>query len=211
MMRLLAYFFLLVGFVLIIQVVWPVLSFKLWEITLAKEDVFLVSPQLGFEEVKGVSVQATKENFPRFVSTLKRQTPVSFEQFSLSIPSLKTNQETVFVDNNDLSLGLIHLPGTALPGEKGNLFISGHSALPILAKGGKAIFSNLQNIKKGDPIQVRVEGSQFVYKVVSIKIVDPKDVSVILPPDEQGRYITLMTCVPPGLNTKRLVVLGKLL
>jgi LPXTG-site transpeptidase (sortase) family protein len=40
--------------------------------------------------------------------------------------------------------------------------------------------------------------------------VDPKDVSVINPPDGSGRYLTLMTCVPPGFNAKRLIVLAKL-
>ena len=34
---------------------------------------------------------------------------------------------------------------------------------------------------------------------------------VLNPPDNKGRYITLMTCYPPGLNFKRLIVLGKMI
>lgn len=206
--KLLAGGFLLLGGYLLLQIAWPLLSFKLWENAFNLNSVSLISPQKG-SEVKGISIQSW-DNFPSFISTLKRLTPAPYEKFKLVITALKVNNE-VLVDSNDLNKGLAHLPGSALPGEKGNAFISGHSALPLnFLPGQKAMFSNLQDLKKGDEIKVVVGGSQFVYKVVNIKIVDPKDLSVILPPDEMGRYISLMTCVPPGLNTKRLVVLGEL-
>ncbi len=117
----------------------------------------------------------------------------------------------MYVDSNDLSQGLILLPGAALPGEKGNVFISGHSALPIFSKNQKALFANLPNVKIGDNITLTALGSKFTYRVTDIKVVAPEDISVINPPDEVGRYISLMTCVPPGFNTKRLVVIGKLI
>ncbi len=127
------------------------------------------------------------------------------------MPSINLRDEIVYVDSNDLTQGLIHLPGAPLPGEKGNVFISGHSALPIFSKVKKALFANLPNAKIGDQLVVTALGTNFVYKVMDIKVVAPEDISVINPPDETGRYITLMTCVPPGFNTKRLVVVGKLI
>ena len=83
--------------------------------------------------------------------------------------------------------------------------------LPNLAsKESKAFFAKLPNVKKGDEVIVDALGQRYVYTVSELKIVDPKDISVIMPPDSTGRYISLMTCVPPGFNTKRLIVIGKL-
>ncbi len=201
--------FLSVGIFALIQVILPVLSFKVLELKLLKSDQILVSP-LNRSEVLGVSIK-NDVDFPYFYSVVERLTPVPYHQFDLSVPSLNLNKITVYVDSNELALGLAHLSGSALPGEKGNVFISGHSAIPLAAKEVKAYFNKLPEVRKDDAIFVTVGGTQYSYKVIDIKVVNPKDTSVIIPPDSQGRYISLMTCVPPGLNTKRLVVIGKLI
>ena len=192
------------------QVILPVASFKMWEIGQKVNSQILISPKKSDSGVLGVSIQS-KNNFPRFVSNLTRETKPSYSQFQLSVPRLKMEEAVVYVDNNDLSKGLSQLPGSALPGEKGNVFISGHSALNNFFPGQNAPFAKLTDLKKGDEILVEAAGARFVYKVVGIKIVDPDDLSVIPAPEGQGRYISLMTCVPPGLNFKRLVVVGKMM
>ena len=106
---------------------------------------------------------------------------------------------------------MIHLPGSALPGEKGNIFISGHSALNRFFSLKNALFANLLDLRKGDEIVVERLGVKYRYEVYELKVVDPGNTSVINAPDSVGRYISLMTCVPPGLNFKRLVVLGKMI
>lgn len=207
--KFLSLLFLSAGLFALIQVILPVVSFKLLELKLLKSDTILVSP-LNKSQVLGVSIKNDLQ-FPAFYSVVQRQTPVSFVRFDLSVPSIDLNKIAVYVDSNDLSMGLIHLSGSALPGEKGNVFISGHSAIPLVAKGVKAYFDKLPEVKRNDAIFISAAGVLYTYKVTDIKVVDPKDTSVILPPDTQGRYVTLMTCVPPGLNTKRLVVIGKLI
>lgn len=207
-----ALLFLSLGIFILMQVALPVLSFTLWTWEQQYSNQELVSPKKPKESILGISVQ-NKNNFPVIVSNLKRQTSPSYSQFLITIPRLKLNQEMVFVDSNDLSLGLVQLPGSALPGEKGNLFISGHSAVSRFLGdlgGQKAPFAKLTDLKPGDEIIVEVLSNKFVYRVSQIKAVDPSDLSVVPPPDELGRYITLMTCVPPGLNFKRLIVLGKI-
>ena len=208
-MRVVSLGFLSIGIFVLIQVILPVVSFQIWTIGQRVNNQILVSPSRSSGRVLGVSVQ-NKDNFPIFVSNLTRNTEPTYSEFQLSIPRLKLDKVPVYVDSNDLSKGLAQLPGSALPGEKGNMFISGHSALNNFFVGQKAIFANLTDFKKGDEILVEAANSKFVYKVVEIKVVDPSDLSVIPAPDEQGRYISLMTCVPPGLNFKRLVVLGKM-
>lgn len=203
--KLISIILILIGTLILLQVSLPLLEFKLKE-GLEYANDSLVSPQQGL--INGVSV-VSENNFPAFVSKVKRDQPTPYSQFLISLPTLDLKEVPVMVDSNDLSQGLVHLPGSSLPGEKGNIFISGHSALPILTIGKKVPFAKLEDLKVGDEVLLQALGTTFNYKIVLTKVVDPKDLSVINPPDEVGRYLTLMTCVPPGLNTKRLVVLAK--
>lgn len=202
--------FLSLGVFILLQIVLPLVSFKIWEIGQKYTSNLLISPQPPKREVLGISIK-NQGNFPSFVSSLKRDTTPNYSEFSLSVPALEIATVPVEVDSNDLSKKLAHLPGSALPGEKGNVFISGHSALSWIFKNQKATFTRLKDLKKGDQILISAGGTNFTYQVVESRIVNPTDLSVVNPKDEGGRYITLMTCVPPGLNTKRLVVLGKMI
>lgn len=210
--KLVSLFFLSAGVFFLMQLILPFLSFQFWNVLQTYSNSLLISPEPQRNSaVLGVSV-SNYNNFPAFVSNLNRPVTPPYSSFKISVPRLNLEDSLVEVESNDLSRGLVHLPGAALPGEKGNVFISGHSALPLFsAFSGRAVFANLTSVKKGDQIIVEAEGTRFIYQVEQIKIVEPKDLSVILPPDNAGRYISLMTCVPPGLNTKRLIVLGKMI
>lgn len=200
--------FLFSGVFILFQVSLPILSFNIWENSLPK-DIALITPFLSKPQVLGISIQ-NQGNFPSIISNSKRAVEPNFSTIKLSIAALNIDEE-VRVDSNDLSIGLVHLPGSALPGERGNVFISGHSSLAVLGKNKKAPFTILNKLKKNDTILISAGEVNFEYKVIDLKVVPPNDLSVINPPDTQGRYITLMTCVPPGLNTKRLIVLGELI
>jgi sortase A len=188
----------------------PFLAYKYWEISAFEQSQLLADPSAKNTDVLGVSIE-NEGNFPKLVSgRAAKEAP--YQSFKLEIPSIKLPETEVRVNSNIFDLYLGHLPGTALPGEKGNVFVTGHSSLTgLLPKGQQvALFVNLPKIKKGDQVIVTALGQRFVYEVVGLKIVDPKDVSVINPPDNYGRYMSLMTCVPPGFNAKRLIVVTKL-
>lgn len=199
-----------IGVFALVQIIMPIASFKLWEISLNRQNIELISPDPNSTAVLGVSIES-RNSFPAIVSSNSRAA-IPYPEFKLSIPSLKLEDLKVVVETNNFDQNLAHLPGSALPGERGNVFITGHSSLPQLFRQGnyKAIFAHLPEIKKGDEIQVSAGGQNFTYVVKSLRIVDPKETWVINPPDNQGRYLTLMTCVPPGLYLKRLVVLAEL-
>lgn len=202
--------FLSIGIFMLMQVILPIASYQIWEWG-QKYHGGLISPNSpNMSQVLGVSIQNT-DNFPAVISTLTRETQVSYTEFTVTIPKLKIAKAKVSVDSNDLTKGLVHLPASALPGEKGNVFISGHSALSPLFSFKKALFGSLIDLKKGDEVMVEVEGVKYRYQIIESKVVDPKDLSVVNAPEPLGRYISLMTCVPPGLNFKRLVLLGKML
>lgn len=206
--------FLGLGIFVLMQVVSPFIAFKAFELLAFDQNSLLADPHLSNGEVNGGVLGVSIENvgdFPAFISRNGNVKQPLYKEFKLSVPSISLENVIVAVNSNDFDNMPAHLPGTALPGEKGNVFITGHSSLPQnIAVNHKAFFVNLPNVKKGDSIYVDVLGQRFTYEVLGLRIVDPKDISVIDPPDNRGRYLSLMTCVPPGFNTKRLIVFAKL-
>ena len=89
------------------------------------------------------------------------------------------------VDERDLKRAAGHIPGTALPGETGNIGIAAHR---------DTFFRPLRFIEKSDAITLRTLHGTYRYRVVSTKVVAPDDVQVLYP---TGRdTLTLVTCFP---------------
>lgn len=198
---------LVLGVLLLILSFWPLVEYQIWENTQYQNDEYLVSPTVS-SNILGISLSGQGFNV-----ILPNPPTRPYNKFFLTVPKLHLENIEVEVDSNNFDKALAQLPGTALPGETGNVFISGHSSISYLLPIGsqKAIFNNLTSLKKGDTITVSALGQTFQYVVQGSKVVSPKDVSVIAPPDPNGRYLTLMTCVPPGFTTKRLVVVTKMI
>lgn len=208
--KVLPFVFLGLGIFFLVQVIMPILAFKVWEITTYNQNQTLLTSDPD-AQVLGVSIKTTND-FSALYSDKQRSTDAPYKEFFISIPSIKLEKARSVVDSNIFDEHLGHLPGSSLPGEKGNMFITGHSSFPQLYRSDnyKAIFAHLPEIKKGDEIIIEAGGQIFKYEVDGLKTVDPKDISVINPPDKTGRFLTLMTCMPPGFTFKRLIVLAKL-
>ncbi len=108
-------------------------------------------------------------------------------------------------DYEALAKGAGHLEGSSLPtGGKGNhSVISAHSGFP-----GARLFTDLNRLNVGDIFTIHVPGDDISYAVDSIKTVLPTEIDELLP-DEEEDYCTLMTCIPYGINTHRLLVRGR--
>lgn len=118
-----------------------------------------------------------------------------------SVPNTPTEVAT------GLSKGLIQIKGTALPGETGNVFITGHSSNYPWAKGNyNTIFAILNKAVVGDMIQVKYQSVTYIYKVKDIKVVEATDTSVLTSKKES--VLTLMTCSPVGTSLRRLIVVA---
>ena len=89
------------------------------------------------------------------------------------------------VDALLLRRSLGHIPGTALPGQPGNVAISGHR---------DTFFRPLRNIRQNDIITLTTLRGEYRYRVVSTRIVAPSDVAVLDPGDSE--VLTLVTCYP---------------
>lgn len=159
-----------------------------------------------------VQVIENPDGFSYFSTSYVPQGPRPI-QFRVTIPKLKIKDATVKVDSLNFFTSLAHFPGSALPGEVGNSFITGHSVLPQFAdpKNYRAIFTKLSDLEVGDDVHVEMAGQTFHYVVQYAKVVNPQDLSVLAPISQNGRNLTLMTCVPPGTSTKRLVVITSLI
>lgn len=128
------------------------------------------------------------------------------------IPKINVTAPIIFVDTrdektiqNNLTQGAVHYSGTAMPGEVGNSFITGHSSNFWWIKGSyNYIFLNLNKLTIGDQLKIYHNGNKYVYQVSEVKTVEPTDVSVL--EQTSTPTLTLMTCTPPGTNWKRLIV-----
>lgn len=103
-----------------------------------------------------------------------------------------------------LQEGAAHYKGTSLPGEKGNVFIFGHSSSSIGTGPYADIFAKLNKLEKNDLIIVFYEEKEYIYKVNSKKIIEKDDIGVLNPTTD--KILTLMTCWPIGTNEKRLII-----
>ena len=104
-----------------------------------------------------------------------------------------------------LDKGVGHLIGTSLPvgGIGTHSVLTGHSGL-----AGTRMFSDLDQLKKGDVFYVRVLDETHAYMILDINTVLPEDTSK-LEIDPQRESVTLVTCTPFGVNTHRLLVRGE--
>lgn len=159
-----------------------------------------------------VQVKEDEGGFSYFTTTYS-PTEKRPENFYVTIPKLGIKKAVAKVDSLDFYKNLSHFPGTALPGEVGNVFITGHSVLPQFAKPEdyNTIFTKLPDLDVGDIVDIDFEENKYRYVVQYKKVVNPKDLSVLKPISRGAKNLTLMTCVPPGTSLKRMVVVTSLI
>jgi sortase A len=104
----------------------------------------------------------------------------------IEIPRLQLSVVVVEgVDKTTLRHAVGHIPGTARPGEAGNVGLAGHR---------DTFFRPLKDLRISDEIQVSTLVGNFKYQVVSLRVVEPENVGVLAPSEEN--VLTLVTCYP---------------
>jgi sortase A len=91
-----------------------------------------------------------------------------------------------------------HIEGTALPGQPGNVGISAHR---------DTFFRPLRNVREDDVITLTTPSGEYRYRVVSTRVVNPRDITVLSADGDQ--VLTLVTCFPfyfVGPAPKRFIV-----
>jgi len=95
-----------------------------------------------------------------------------------------------------------YLPGSANPGERGNMYLAAHNDIY------GEIFRYLEDLEVGDEYSIFAGGEEFKYVIKEKRIIEPTEVEVMLPTTEP--ISTLQTCYPYLVDTHRLVVIGEL-
>lgn len=88
-------------------------------------------------------------------------------------------------DARTLRLAVGHIPGTALPGEPGNVGLAAHR---------DTFFRRLRDVRPDDEIHLTTPDGAYTYRVERTDVVDPDDVWVLDPTDHPA--LTLVTCYP---------------
>lgn len=133
-----------------------------------------------------------------FVERIDIKAPITFRV---------ENEEKAVSDN--LKKGVIHIAGTSLPGENGNVFITGHSSnYPWVSSKYNAVFALLDKEVVGDLILVKFQNVNYVYQIEEKFVVGSTETSVM---DAYAEYptLTMMTCTPVGTNLNRLIIRAK--
>ena len=104
----------------------------------------------------------------------------------LSIPRIHLSAVVLHgSDARTLRAGVGHIENTAFPGEPGNVAIAGHR---------DSFFRPLQHVRVGDDVVLETPAGRWHYRVSSLRVVRPSDVTVLNP--TPNATLTLVTCYP---------------
>jgi sortase A len=153
----------------------------------------------------GIDYSNAANWFPSYNANITSQPKAT--SYTLTIPKLKIKDAFVSTVDNDLDHHLVNYGGTALPPEKGNAVVFGHSTLPQLFNPNnyKAIFATAHTLQVGDTIIAHINEISYTYKIFNITIVNPED-TTIFTQHYDNAYLTIVTCTPPGTTWKRLII-----
>lgn len=118
---------------------------------------------------------------------------------SIEIPKIDVDKpmfEGITLTTLDLGPG--HWPGTAMPGQLGNVVVAGHRV------SHDKPFRHLDRLEPGDDVILTTADGRFVYKVTGTEIVYPDALWIT---DQTPDYTaTLFACHPVGSTKQRIVV-----
>jgi sortase A len=143
----------------------------------------------------GISLQA--------VAAVPVPTPGPRSPTRIVISAISVDWPVVEGDSwDELKQGIGHRVGSANPGERGNLVLSGHDDVY-----GEP-FRDLEKLEVGKDVLVYAGGTSFRYVIKARRVVAPNDLSVLT--TSKNPVITLITCTPYRVDTNRLILIGEL-
>ena len=89
-----------------------------------------------------------------------------------------------------INRGPSHWPGTAMPGEPGNVVVAGHRVTRTRP------FRHIDTLQEGDEVIFTVDGARWVYRVSGEEVVD--DQAMWITDQTAEPTATLFACHPPG-------------
>jgi LPXTG-site transpeptidase (sortase) family protein len=172
---------------------------------------------IGTASVAGVSsdgIYPDQQTLVQVDSTYSTPMKIFIPSIGISDITITPNVDSLNEKTYNAALknGLAHFLGTPIPGDGGNSFIYGHSAVESFFSrhpdNPETIFSRLEKIEIADTVSIERDGKTLTYVVQKKKISEPNNFDVILGATDK-ETITLMTCWPLGIGSKRLIVIAE--
>ena len=118
---------------------------------------------------------------------------------TLALPSIGVQQELhEGVTLTAIDRGPSHWPGTAMPGEIGNVVVAGHRVTHTQP------FHDLDRLRSGDPLVFTLtDGTRWTYEMTGTEIVAPDAMHIVAQTPEATA--TLFACHPKGSAAQRIV------
>jgi LPXTG-site transpeptidase (sortase) family protein len=174
----------------------------------------------GFEQGSGLEALPTKREVLKSFEWI--DTPIAptdnrviIPKIGKSIPLVTMGIENITGENwtelekqiqKGLQKGVVHYPGTANPGQFGNVFVTGHSSFYPWDPGQfKDVFALLSKLNVDDRFYIYYDQIKYEYVVREKFEVQPSNVSVLEQPKDK-KMATLMTCTPVGTTLRRLII-----
>lgn len=208
--RVVSLFFMLTGTGILFYIFFPFISWQVYfSPAFASGKLTIPIPKTTVVSKETLGSLDAKTWFPTYQTQDNQKTEIL--QYFLTIPKLGITNAVVSTTDYDLGRHLVHYGGTNLPPNLGNTVIFGHSTLPQLfnPKDYTTIFANAYKLQINDAISITIENVSYIYKIKTIRVVDPSDTSVFSQ-DIDNSYLTLVTCTPPGTTWKRLIIKGRM-
>lgn len=137
--------------------------------------------------------------------------------FSLYVPKINARASVIPNVNpgvyreysKALKNGVAHAAGTNFPGQGKLVYLFSHSTDSTFNFARyNAVFFLLRKLEKGDRILIFYLNREYKYAVSEKIIVDATDSSWMIDKNE-GEYLVLQTCDPPGTSFRRLIVVAR--
>jgi sortase A len=118
---------------------------------------------------------------------------------TLALPTIGVEQSLhEGVTLTAIDRGPSHWPGTAMPGEVGNVVVAGHRVTHSRP------FHDLDRLRPGDPLVFTlIDGSRWTYELTGTEIVAPDAMHIVEQTSEPTA--TLFACHPKGSAAQRIV------
>jgi len=175
--------------------------------------LYVVSPliigEIRYHLVVNKESEVTRSKFSYVLSPNDNEMELIIPKIAVRTKVLLNVNPTKEAEYNQiLDNQAAHALGSSLPGQKGLIYLFGHSTNSIFNLDFfNPVFYSVKNLEQGDQISILYQGKLYTYQINEKKIVEADDLSDLQAGTEEEKLI-LQTCWPPGTAWKRLLLIA---
>ena len=160
------------------------------------------------KEAKGKQVAPTKGKVGGQRKVANRLEPPKDKTLKLTIPEMKQIEDDTIPTGKGTNEALfhdhaaVHLRDTGFPWQRtANVYIAGHR-IGFPGTDSNLAFYDLEDLKKGDKVYLEdAEGREYTYQVFRKLVVEPTNLSVLMPIKGKN-IVSLQTCTLPDYTNR---------